>query len=133
MHETKTAVNPTLPSARRQHQRKQTPPSPKKHFEIPFREIILPAPKMPYQELLVRLYELSGEPPGSPYCWPIRFALNFKGIPFTVSKLSFPPSGQHARSSSLVWKASRSLFQSSRFWDQLQGFERLNAHRGVLE
>jgi hypothetical protein len=39
---------------------------------------------------LVRLYELSGEPPGSPYCWLIRFALNLKGIPYTVTKLSFP-------------------------------------------
>jgi hypothetical protein len=39
---------------------------------------------------LVRLYDLSGPRPWSPYCWCTRYALNYKGIPYTVTKVSFP-------------------------------------------
>jgi hypothetical protein len=39
---------------------------------------------------LVRFYELSGPKPWSWACWCTRFALNYKGIPYTTVKLSYP-------------------------------------------
>ncbi|CZR55319.1 uncharacterized protein PAC_05206 [Phialocephala subalpina] len=45
---------------------------------------------MATQEPLVRFYDLSGPKPWSPACWVTRYALNFKGIPYTVTKLSYP-------------------------------------------
>lgn len=45
---------------------------------------------MATQEPLVRFYDLSGPKPWSPACWLTRYALNFKGIPYTVTKLSYP-------------------------------------------
>jgi hypothetical protein len=41
-------------------------------------------------EPLVRFYDLSGPKPWSPACWCIRFVLNYKGIPYTTTKLSYP-------------------------------------------
>lgn len=41
-------------------------------------------------EPLVRFYDLSGPKPWSPACWRIRYALNYKRIPYTVTKLSYP-------------------------------------------
>ncbi|RDW66388.1 hypothetical protein BP6252_10023 [Coleophoma cylindrospora] len=38
----------------------------------------------------VRFYDLSGPEPWSPACWCTRYALNYKGIPYTVTKLSYP-------------------------------------------
>lgn len=38
---------------------------------------------------LVRFYDLSGPKPWSPDCWCTRFALNYKGIPYTTIKLSY--------------------------------------------
>ncbi|KAM3086407.1 hypothetical protein ACMFMG_000543 [Clarireedia jacksonii] len=45
---------------------------------------------MSTRELLVRFYELSGPKPWSWACWCTRFALNYKGIPYTTVKLSYP-------------------------------------------
>ena len=41
-------------------------------------------------EPLVRFYDLSGPKPWSPACWCIRFALNYKRIPYATTKLSYP-------------------------------------------
>ncbi|PQE16314.1 glutathione S-transferase protein [Rutstroemia sp. NJR-2017a WRK4] len=41
-------------------------------------------------ELLVRFYDLSGPKPWSPSTWLTRFALNYKGIPYTTVKVSYP-------------------------------------------
>jgi hypothetical protein len=41
-------------------------------------------------EPLVRFYDLSGPKPWSPACWRTRYALNYKRIPYTVTKLSYP-------------------------------------------
>lgn len=45
---------------------------------------------MATKEPLVRFYDLSGPKPWSPACWYIRYALNYKQIPYTVTKLSYP-------------------------------------------
>ncbi|KAH8799731.1 hypothetical protein F5884DRAFT_847958 [Xylogone sp. PMI_703] len=45
---------------------------------------------MPTPEPSVRFYDLSGPKPWSPACWCTRFALNYKGIPYTTVKLSYP-------------------------------------------
>lgn len=47
-------------------------------------------PNMATPNPLVRFYELSGPTPWSPSCWCTRFALNYKGIPYTTVKLSYP-------------------------------------------
>ncbi|PMD36938.1 hypothetical protein L207DRAFT_636833 [Hyaloscypha variabilis F] len=39
---------------------------------------------------LVRFYDLSGPKPWSPACWRIRYALNYKRIPYECVKLSYP-------------------------------------------
>ncbi|KAG4028514.1 hypothetical protein MFRU_021g01030 [Monilinia fructicola] len=41
-------------------------------------------------EPLVRFYDLSGPKAWSPSCWFTRFALNYKGIPYTTVKVSYP-------------------------------------------
>jgi glutathione S-transferase len=41
-------------------------------------------------EPLVRFYDLSGPKPWSPWCWCTRYALNYKEIPYTTTKLSYP-------------------------------------------
>ncbi|KAJ8070709.1 hypothetical protein OCU04_001080 [Sclerotinia nivalis] len=41
-------------------------------------------------EPLVRFYDLSGPKPWSPSCWLTRYALNYKGIPYTTVKVSYP-------------------------------------------
>jgi hypothetical protein len=41
-------------------------------------------------EPLVRFYDLSGPKPWSPWCWCTRYALDYKGIPYTTTKLSYP-------------------------------------------
>lgn len=38
---------------------------------------------------LVHFYDLSGPKPWSPACWRVRYALNYKRIPYTVTKLSY--------------------------------------------
>jgi hypothetical protein len=45
---------------------------------------------MASQEPLIRFYDLSGPKPWSPYCWCARYALNYKQIPYTVTKISYP-------------------------------------------
>ncbi|KAE8451024.1 hypothetical protein EG329_004696 [Mollisiaceae sp. DMI_Dod_QoI] len=45
---------------------------------------------MAIAEPLIRFYDLSGPKPWSPACWLTRYALNYKGIPYTVAKLSYP-------------------------------------------
>lgn len=45
---------------------------------------------MATQVPLVRFYDLSGPVPWSPACWCTRFALNFKGIPYATTKVSYP-------------------------------------------
>lgn len=45
---------------------------------------------MASQEPLVRFHELSGPKPWSPYNWCTRYALNYKQIPYTVTKISYP-------------------------------------------
>ncbi|RDW71831.1 hypothetical protein BP5796_07865 [Coleophoma crateriformis] len=45
---------------------------------------------MATSKLLVRFYDLSGPKTWSPACWSTRYALNYKGIPYTVTKLSYP-------------------------------------------
>ncbi|ESZ95406.1 hypothetical protein SBOR_4201 [Sclerotinia borealis F-4128] len=41
-------------------------------------------------EPLVRFYDLSGPKLWSPSCWFKRYALNYKGIPYTIVKVSYP-------------------------------------------
>jgi glutathione S-transferase len=41
-------------------------------------------------EPLVRFYDLSGPKPWSPWCWCTRYAVNYKGILYTTTKLSYP-------------------------------------------
>jgi glutathione S-transferase len=41
-------------------------------------------------EPLVRFYDLSGPKTWSPACWSTRYALNYKGIPYSITKLSYP-------------------------------------------
>jgi hypothetical protein len=41
-------------------------------------------------EPLIRLYDLSGPKPWSPWCWCTRYALNYQGIPYTTTELSYP-------------------------------------------
>jgi len=41
-------------------------------------------------EPLVRFYDISGPKPWSPSCWRTRYALNYKRIPYTVTKISYP-------------------------------------------
>lgn len=41
-------------------------------------------------DALVRFYDLSGPKPWSPACWCTRYALNYKGIPYATTKLSYP-------------------------------------------
>jgi hypothetical protein len=53
------------------------------------KELIL-IEKMNTPDPLVRFYDLSGPKPWSPACWITRFVLNYKGIPYTTTKLSFP-------------------------------------------
>jgi glutathione S-transferase len=62
------------------------PPSPDINFSHRYQQTT----KMATQEPLVRFYELSGPKPWSPSCWSIRYALNYKGIPYSVTKLSYP-------------------------------------------
>ena len=69
---------------------------------------------MPNKERLVRLYELSGEPPGSPYCYLSRFALDSKGIPFAVSKVSFPAIRPTCEKFFPAWKVFRPQCQSQK-------------------
>lgn len=45
---------------------------------------------MASQELLVRFYDLSGPKAWSPACLLTRYALNYKKIPYTVTKISYP-------------------------------------------
>lgn len=45
---------------------------------------------MASQEPLVRFHELSGPEPWSPFNWCTRYALNYKQIPYTVTKVSYP-------------------------------------------
>lgn len=42
------------------------------------------------QESLVRFYDLSGPKTWSPFCWATRYALNYKGIPYSTTKLAYP-------------------------------------------
>ncbi|KAF7890435.1 hypothetical protein EAF00_008750 [Botryotinia globosa] len=39
---------------------------------------------------LVHFYDLSGPQPWSPACWLTRYALNYKNIPYSVEKVSYP-------------------------------------------
>ncbi|KUJ24355.1 uncharacterized protein LY89DRAFT_19248 [Mollisia scopiformis] len=48
---------------------------------------------MAAQEPLVHFYDLSGPKPWSPFCWLTRYALNYKNIPYTVTKVSYPGIG----------------------------------------
>jgi glutathione S-transferase len=41
-------------------------------------------------EPLVHFYDLSGKNPWSPFCWITRYTLNYKGIPYKTTKLSYP-------------------------------------------
>jgi hypothetical protein len=41
-------------------------------------------------EPLVHFYDLSGPKPWSPACWCTRYALNYKQIPYTTTKISYP-------------------------------------------
>jgi len=41
-------------------------------------------------EPLVRFYDLSGPKTWSPWCWCARYALNYKGIPYSTVKVSYP-------------------------------------------
>lgn len=41
-------------------------------------------------EPLVHFYDLSGKKPWSPFCWITRYTLNYKGIPYKTTKISYP-------------------------------------------
>jgi Glutathione S-transferase, N-terminal domain len=45
---------------------------------------------MASSEPLVNFYDISGKNPWSPFCWPTRYTLNYKGIPYKTTKLSYP-------------------------------------------
>ena len=53
-------------------------------------ELVTPPFKMSSPEPLVRFYDLSGPKTWSPACWRIRYALNYKRIPYECVKLSYP-------------------------------------------